>query len=154
MFTLASEADLVASFRPKDQRGLELEPGVQFPLTVEHYFAWRHPAGGKVFLVFATPGGVPTGIAFDSNGAVDTPAMCDWCHQTASGNGVGFLMATVNGRKRVGVHLCVDLSCQQKIEEHVNRLGMSLAPAMKNLVARMGRFASEGLQIDLQGANR
>jgi hypothetical protein len=44
--------------------------------------------------------------------------------------------------------------CQQKVEEECSRAGKSLRPAMEKLVARMGRFASEALKIDLTGAGR
>jgi hypothetical protein len=87
MFKLDSEAALRTAFRPKDQQTLELPPGVKFPLFVRNYLAWPHPAGGRVFLVFSVPTGVPTGIAFDaeSGGSTGVPHLCDWCHTSAPG---------------------------------------------------------------------
>lgn len=151
MFKLDTEAAVLATFRPKDRKVVEFHSDLKFPVIVRDYLAWTHPAGGRVFLVFAIPNGTPTGIAFDTNGGTgpSVPAMCDWCHMSAAGTGVGMLTATVNANKRAGVHVCADLSCRQKIEDAANRSGISVRPALEKLVLRMGRFASEALKIDL-----
>jgi hypothetical protein len=156
MFKLDSNDALLEAFRPKDRKTVELPTHVQMPLFVRNYLAWTHPAGGRVYLVFSTPGGVPTGITFDTNGqgVATVPAMCDWCHHSGPGNTVGLLTATLNNKKRVGVHVCTDLSCQQKLEDGANRSGVSVLPMMEKLIDRMGRFASEALKIDLSGAGR
>ena len=152
MFMLESEEALTASFRPKDRKLLELPPELKLPMFVRDYLAWTHPAGGHVYLVFAVPGGVPTGIVFDGKGGgagPTVPAMCDWCHCSSMGTGVALLTAQVNAKKRAGVYACRDLSCRQKLEEDANRSGRNVLPAIEKLLARMGRFASEALKIDL-----
>lgn len=156
MFKLDSEAALLNAFRPKDRKGLELSPDLRFPVIVTDYLAWTHPAGGRVFLVFAAPKGAPTGIAFDSNGGASAgvPQMCDWCHCSGQGTGVSMLTAKLNARRRVGVYLCSDLGCGRKLEDEANRSGDSVRPAMEKLVARMARFATEGLHMDLTGQGR
>lgn len=156
MFKLDSEKALLDAFRPRDRKHVELTPDVHFPLFVRDYFAWLHPGGGRVFLVFATPHGAPTGIVFDSNGGTSAavPQMCHWCHCHAAGTGVAVLTAKLNSKKRVGVAVCADLSCAQKLEDEANRSGRSVRPAMEKLVERMGQFAQDGLGIDLSGANR
>lgn len=156
MFKLENEEALLATFRPKDRKRVELSADLKLPVLVRHYLAWTHPAGGRVYLVFAAPGGAPTGIAFDTNGGGPSllPHMCEWCHCAGMGTQVGMLTADVNGKKRVGVHVCVDLGCKQKLEDEADRSGRSVLPAMEKLVERMGRFASEALGIDLSGANR
>ena len=154
MFKLDSQTALLDSFRPKDRQHVELPSDVTFPLVVKDYVAWTHPAGGRVFVVFATPGGVPTGIAFDSNHGGGMPSMCSWCHTSSTGTGVGLLVATVNGKKRAGVLVCSDLSCRDKLEQAANLSGASVRPAMEKLVARIGQFASDALKIDLSGAGR
>lgn len=156
MFRLDTEEALVAAFRPKDRQPMALPPGVTFPLAVRDCLSWTHPAGGRAYLVFATPGGVPTGIAFDVGGGSGpgVPHMCDWCHFVGAGNQVGLLTAQVDGRTRAGVNVCADLSCKQKLEDEADRLGTSAVLAVKNLITRMGRFAGEALKIDLSGAGR
>ncbi len=148
---------MLSAFRPKDRSSVELPQDVTLPTLVRHYLAWQHPSGGKTYLVFATPGGVPTGITFDSNSGgtgAPVPQMCDWCHQAGIGSSVGLLTATVNGRKRAGVVVCTGLSCAQKLEEEADRQGRSALPQLEKLVDRMGRFATEALSIDLSGAGR
>ena len=98
---------------------------------------------------------MPTGITFETSGSgPPVPHMCDWCHSPGLGTGVGMITARVNGSKVVGVQACSDLSCQKKLEDEANRTGRSVLPAMEKLIARMGRFASEALKIDLSGAGR
>jgi len=159
MFKLDSEEALLASFRSKDRKLVELTPEVQPPIFVRDYVAWAHPAGGRIYLLFVTPGGAPTGIVFDGKTGgggpgVPVPAMCDWCHSHSVGTGVGLLTATVNAKKRIGVHACADLSCKAKLEEEANRSGRSVVPAIQKLIERMGKFASDGLGIDLSGVTR
>lgn len=156
MFKVDNEAELRAAFRPKDRASLELPPGATFPMIVRGYSAWLHPAGGRVFLLFAVPGGVPTGVVFEGGGGggPHVPHMCDWCHAVGPGAHAGMLTAQVNAKKRVGVHVCTDLSCKQKIEEEADRTGRNAQPLIDKLVERMGTFARDALGIDLTGANR
>ncbi len=151
MFRLDSEASLRAAFRPKDATLFEPPPGQAYPAFVRDYLAWAHPAGGRVYLVFAVPGGTPTGLVFDAGHGTgpSVPAMCDWCHCSSAGTGVALLSARKNAKKRVGVHVCADLSCKQKLEDEANRSGRSVLPAMAKLIERMGRFAHEALEIAL-----
>lgn len=156
MFKLDSEEAVLKTFRPKDRGLVEFQAGQRFPVILRDCWTWTHPAGGRVFLVFASRGGVPTGIVFDSNGgdSAGVPQMCDWCRSPGMGTQIGLLTAKLSGKKRVGVHLCSDLSCKQKLEDEADRNGAPVAPAIDALLERMGRFASEGLGIDLTGANR
>jgi hypothetical protein len=150
MFKLDSEDALLETFRSRDRKLVEVSREVPLPAYVRHYLAWPHPAGGRVFLVFAVPGGTPTGIVFDTHGAgPPVPHMCGWCHCSGLGSRVGLLTARLSGKRTVGVHVCADLGCAQKLEDQANRSGDSVLPAMHALVERMGRFATEGLRIDL-----
>jgi hypothetical protein len=155
MFKLDSEQDLLKAFRPRDRALVELSSEVKLPLFVKHCFTWAHPAGGRVFLLFAVPGGAPTGIAFDTNGGGPSVAhLCDWCRVPGLGSRVGLLTTRLNSKKVVGVHVCSDLGCRQRLEDEADRTGRSAVPATQELVARMGAFASEGLGIDLSGVRR
>ena len=151
MFRLTSEAQLRDCFRPKDRDVVELSSDLKFPMLVRDSVSWLHPGGGHVFLVFAVPNGTPTGIAFQSNGGTSAAIgqMCDWCHSWGSGSEVALLTTRLNANKRVGVHVCSDLSCRRKIEDEANRAGRSPLPALRDLVDRIGQFASVGLKIDL-----
>jgi hypothetical protein len=154
MFRVDTSAALLAMFRPKDRQAVELTRGLKFPLSVRDYIAWTHPAGGKVFLVFAQPSSVPVGIAFETNGGHGSfvPSLCDWCHCAGVGNQVGLLSATLNARRRVGINVCVDLSCKERLEEAANLGGFSPRPAIEKLLERMVRFATAGLQMHVSGS--
>jgi hypothetical protein len=157
MFMLDSDDAVLDSFRPKDRGLVELPHGLKLPHFVRTYMTWKHPSGTWVYLVFAVPGGAPTGIVFDSNGGGAeplNPAMCDWCHCSGKGTEVGLLSARLNRNKTLGVHVHTDLSCKDRLEDECNRSGKAVLPAMEKLVARIGRFAGESLQIDLSGAGR
>jgi len=155
MFQLTTEEMLVQSFRPRDRKGMELPPGVKFPVFVRDYLAWREPSGAGVRLVFSLPGGAPTGIFFRRSGGDRSPAqMCEWCHSTGGSDQIGLITAAVNARRIAGVTACLDLSCQEKIEDAANRAGRSALDAKRALLERIGRFAHEALGIDLSGAGR
>jgi hypothetical protein len=151
MFKIDSEEELLKTFRPRDRKHVELTKDLQFPLRATDYLAWVHPSGGRVFLVFAAPKGPPIGLVFDSNGGAGPGVvqMCHWCHGHAAGTGVGLLTAKVNSKRRVGVHVCIDLGCAKKLEDEANRTGESVRPKMQKLIERMGEFASGALGIDL-----
>ena len=155
MFMLDTEKELMDAFRPKDRKSVELPRDMKFPLFVRNYVAWNHPAGGKTYLVFSVPGGVPTGIAFNTAGdGPSVPQMCDWCHTSAVNGDVGVITAKISGKRTAGVFVCTDIACAKKIEDEANRNGVSPLPALATLIERMGRFANEGLGIDLTAAGR
>ena len=78
--------------------------------------------------------------------------MCDWCHWSGGGNSVGLLTAQASSKRRVGVNLCLDLSCGAKLESAANLAGRNPVEAARQLQARILRFAHEGLGIDPSGA--
>lgn len=150
MFKIASEKDLLSTFRVKDRKLVEISKDVKLPLFVRNYLAWPHPAGGRMFLVFCIPDGTPTGLVFDTHGdGPAVPHMCDWCRCAGLGSRVGLLTTRASGKRTVGVHVCSDLGCQQKLEDEADRSGNSVLPSMAALMLRMARFASEGLNIDM-----
>ena len=147
MFKLDSETALLDTFRPRDRKKVELPAGLTFPLMATDYYAWPHPSGGRVYLVFAPRGGgLTTGVVFDTNGANQVTQLCDWCH--ASSTDVAMLTAQLNSNKRVGVSVGGDLSCGKKLEDAANLSGRSVRPAMEALITRMTQFARDGLNID------
>ena len=157
MFRIDSESAFIEAFRPKDRGALELPEGIRFPLFVRDYLAWSDPSGVRAYLLFSVPKGAPTGIVFrrdQQGGEPGIARMCEWCHATGPADRIGLLTADRNARKRVGISLCLDLSCKQTLEDAANRAGRSALDASKELLERIGRFAEEALQIDLTGANR
>ncbi|HZA49485.1 MAG TPA: FBP domain-containing protein [Myxococcaceae bacterium] len=149
MFIIKTERDLLNAFRPRDRGAFEPPEGVAFPFAVRDYRAWVDPSGVRAFLVFQDPASrKPLGIAFRRDVAADDSGsrMCDWCHNF--GADVGLLTADRSSRRRVGVGVCRDLRCADRIEQAAELAGRSSWMARQRLLERMVRFAREGLGID------
>jgi hypothetical protein len=150
MFRIETETDLMNAFRPRDRKHVELPPDFRFPHFVRDYVAWSDPSGVHTFLVLQEPkSGRPMGIAFKrdhSGGGV--PAMCDWCLSSGSSNSIGLLAAKANSKRIVGVHVCLDLRCSERIETTANLSGRNARDLIRKMMERMERFAREGLGID------
>ena len=155
MFRLETDRALVEAFRPLDRRVIEMPSDLTFPLFVRDYLAWTETSGARVYLVFGAPGSHrPIGIIFrrgPSSGA-NASLMCDWCHTTAPASEVGLLTVDVSSHRRVGVSLCLDLRCKERLEDAADRSGRHPLELLEPMRARMFRFAREGLGIDVGAA--
>ncbi len=141
MFKLPNEASLLATFRPGDRKHVQITRDVPLPLVVNHYLAWSY--GKLSFLVFAAAGRSPRGIVFEgSSGGAAVPQMCNWCHQLAPGNRVDLLTARRDARSTVGVIVCADLKCCERLEDMADRHGLDLDRAMQALLQRMDQFVT------------
>jgi hypothetical protein len=153
VFRFETDRALIQSFRPRDRRVIEMPAGITFPLFVRDYLAWTETSGARVYLIFAAPGSrKPIGIIFrrDSQGGDATSSICDWCHSYGSSNEVCLLTTDVNSKRRVGVRLCADLRCKEKLEDAADRSGRHPNEALAELRARMFRFAHEALGIEAE----
>ena len=151
MFLLQTEKDLLHAFRPRDREKVELPEGIKFPLFVRDYLSWTESAGTRVFLMLAAPGSRrPMGIAFrrDSPGGGSASHMCEWCHSHGSANEIGLLTTDVNSKRRVGVALCLDLRCKEKLETVADLSGRDPRELTQALMGRMLRFTREALRIE------
>jgi hypothetical protein len=150
MFELKTEADLLAVFRYRDRKHVELSRDVTLPSYVSHYLTWSH--GRRVFLVFALPGAAPKGIVFESGSeGPPVPQMCDWCQQVGLGAQVGLLTARRDRQRTVGVLVCSDLGCRDRLDYVAARAGVDAEPAIRALLQRMDRFA-ETLDFERTGS--
>jgi hypothetical protein len=151
VFRLETDRAFIEAFRARDRRVIEMPPGITFPLFVRDYLAWTETSGLRVYLIFTPPGSrKPIGLIFrrDSPGGALTSSMCDWCHSYGSSSEVGLLTTDVDSRRRVGVSLCVDLRCKEKLEDAADRAGRHPLEALELLKERMFRFAHEALGIE------
>lgn len=148
---IRSEDELVNAFRPRDRKHVEIPRYMRFPVAIEHYLAWTEPSGVRIFLLFRKPGTeTPIGVAFrrDQQGSAFSPkGVCDWCLHQGPSDEVGLLTATVNSKRRVGVYLCLDLSCLEKLQSVAELTGQDFNALAKRLQARMARFCDEGLTL-------
>ncbi len=153
MFRLETDRALIESFRSRERRVIEMPAEITFPLFERDYLAWTETSGARVYLVFAAPGSRRAiGLIFrrDQSDTGPTSRMCEWCHSYGSGYEVGLLTTDVNSKRRVGVHLCVDLRCKEKLEDAADRTGRHPLEALKQLQERMFRFAHEALGIEAE----
>lgn len=151
MIRIASETELLDSFRSLDRDEVELSKDLSFPMLVKDYLTWSDPGGHRVYLVFTEPGRkTPLGIVFrrSSSGTVP-PQMCEWCHSVRGGDGVRLLTATASSNKRVGLHLCSDLSCKNKVEEAPGANDfpetLSTRERTQRILQRMSQFARRAI---------
>lgn len=153
MFRIGDERELLECFREIDRDGVVPPTELKFPLFVRDYLAWEEPSGARTYVVFADGDHrKPLGIAFRRDtGAPSPTSMCGWCHTTRDGHGVGLLTATANSKRRVGLHLCRDLSCKEQIERAAPGGGGGLDAGrttherVRQVIARMGEFARQQL---------
>jgi hypothetical protein len=154
MFRIETEKELLNAFRSRDRKFVELPKGSRLPLFVRDYLAWVDPYGVRVFLVFQAPGSArPTGIAFRRDQQGDKalgPRVCDWCRSAGGAEQIGLLTTDVDSKRRVGVNLCLDLRCGEKLEAAMNLSGRSVLDETRRMLERMSRFASEALGIELR----
>jgi hypothetical protein len=152
MFRLETDRTLIESFRARDRRVIEMPSGVTFPLFVRDYLAWTETSGARVYLVFTAPGSrKPIGLIFRrdaSDAGAPSSRICDWCHSYGSSYEVGLLTTDATSKRRVGVTLCLDLRCKEKLEDAADRAGRHPLKALEQLQERMFRFAREALGID------
>lgn len=152
MLRISSVEEMKQSFRPIDQEEVQFPAEMTFPLLVRDYLAWVEPSGHRTYLVFADPAGQKArGIVFRrGHQSADSPAvMCDWCHSVRGRGTVGLLTATVSPTHRIGLNLCRDLSCKEKLDKppSANDVFESI-PAddkKRRLVERMSVFARRNL---------
>ncbi len=119
MFKITSENELLESFRELERSEVHIPKDLQFPLFVKDYLAWVEPSGARAYLLFAEgTRPLPMGIVFRRGPSSPSAMMCEWCHSVRAGDEVRLLTATSNSNRRVGLHLCQDLSCKEKAHEN------------------------------------
>jgi hypothetical protein len=151
MIRIENEKQLLESFRPLERDEVILPFGIEFPLVVRDYHAWVEPSGHRVFLVFSdAPRRPPLGIVFRRDqGGAQAARMCEFCHSVRSGDGVTLLTASASANRRVGIQLCRDLNCKDRLEQEP---GTSDFPRnahpreqLRRIVSRMSEFARRQL---------
>jgi hypothetical protein len=152
MIRIASEHQLLDTFRSLDRDEVQLPPDMRFPVAARDYLSWIEPSGHRVYLVFEdqAAGGLK-GIVFQrTHAGADTPAaMCQWCHSVRTGNGVSLLTAAAGRNTRIGVHLCSDLNCRERALStpgiHDFNESISGQERVQRVLQRMGEFARKCL---------
>lgn len=119
MIAIASEQELKSAFRPIDRDEVLVPAQLVFPIKLTDYIAWMEPSGHRVYLLFQEPDGSGArGLVFKrthSSGSEPVMQMCQWCHSVRAGDAVRLLTVKADSRRTVGLHLCGDLSCKEKV---------------------------------------
>jgi hypothetical protein len=143
-FTLRSHDDLIATFRPKDQKSVVLPKFAHYPISVQNYFAWTESSNVYTYLVFKKPEWeIPMGLVFQkiNSSNQNSPAgMCEWCHTPGRSDEIGLLTTSIHARKTGGTWLCLDLTCLEKIEERPGITPEKMDLAKEKVCARIGEF--------------
>ena len=143
-FTLNSDAELLATFHPKDQRSVVFHEDIAYPFTVENYYAWTESSRVYTYLIFKAEGWKhQMGIVFQRNGsgnAISPAGMCDWCHSFGASNEIGLLTTTLDRKTSGGSWLCLDLSCLEKIAENALMSRRNADKQIERLCNKMGEF--------------
>ena len=150
IFAIASEEELVQSFRTRDQKKLVLPAGLNYPMNVRSYLTWKESSGVYTYLVFKKPEwDLPKGVAFkrlNATGEHQGGGMCNWCHAYGSSEEISMLSVTINADLSFSYILCNDLRCIEKIEEASNLSGKSPDKAIDQLYYRIGQLF-EGMSL-------
>jgi hypothetical protein len=151
MIRIVNETQLKEFFRNLDQDEVSTI-GLKFPMGLKDYTSWLEPSGHRVYLVFRdTESQKPRGIVFTrTHSHTDgISKMCDWCHSVRGGDSIGLLSARASQNLTIGVELCTDLSCKEKLAHTpgVNDVRETLSPDEKieRLLKKMSDFARHHL---------
>ena len=140
------------AFIPDDRRDWvdpKLERLVWDELDV---LAWKHPKGGNYFACIEDNGQL-YGMIFQMNaGAGRAGASCDLCYGTNDESGVksAFIELVDNPRRKLGIHVCSDLACSQRVRGEAPAVFMyetiSTGRRIERLQEKLGRFAQKVFQ--------
>ncbi len=152
MLRIGSEEEMRSAFRPIDQDEVQLPSDMLFPLLVRDTLTWIEPSGHRAYIVYADPSkNSARGIVFKRNHATadSPPAMCDWCHSVRGKGNVGLLTASVSRSRRIGLSLCRDLNCIEKLKEtpgvHDLRESVQTDEKKRRILDRISHFARRNL---------
>lgn len=151
MDSILNEAELLNLFRPNDRKRVDIPAHMVFPFAFNHYVAWVEPAGNYVYLVFKKPSWKnPVGVTFRrTNGSVQSPSrMCDWCHSCGPSSEIGLLSVTIDPNTTIGMMLCLDLSCINKLETVAGISGKNFEKLAEGLFERMNRFIKNAIKTE------
>lgn len=157
-FEVSSEDELMSLFRKKDQQRVILRRDIELPMRVQYYFTWGESSGVYRYLLFKKPGWeTPMGAVFRVGGShpdASTGGICDWCHSYGNSSQISLLTVSVNPKRTIGLILCSDLSCGDKIENNPSTSSKNPETRILQLCERIGRFFDENIRPSGSAAAR
>jgi hypothetical protein len=150
MSQIADDIGLARCFREIDRAEVEPPEHARFPLEIDRYFAWT--SGPRAFLLFRAAAAEPLrGIVFHRNtsSVPDLVTMCEWCHAVRGHGRVKLLSARSDARRHIGLYLCSDLGCLEKLHEVPGPDdlfdGVDVDVRREQILARIAHFANRRL---------
>lgn len=145
-----TEQELIKAFRPRDQKNVEPPAKVKYPLSYEYYLTWGDPSGHYRYLVLRRPRDQKLiGMIFkrgQQGSWISATRLCDWCHAFGAADQIDLLTLHPDARKTVGLMLCVDLSCLDKLDTVRTTTRRSFEQMASDLCARMVRCFENNLE--------
>jgi hypothetical protein len=140
-FKIDSEVDLVNTFGEREQRRVIL-PDTTYPIRARYYYAWKESSGVYTYLVFRKPEWkTPRGLLFKrSRGRADNSRMCDWCLSVGTSDQVGMLGLDLNTRQSIGIILCTDLGCINRLQDAAILGGKDFDKLAQQLLDKIGKL--------------
>lgn len=143
-FELATEEDVLACFREKDQRKVILPRLMPYPVSADYYYSWGESSGVYQYLLFRRPEWkTPRGVVFKrmhTAGEGQAGRMCDWCHSYGGSDQVGMMTTILDPNRSAGFVLCLDIACFDKLETISNQSKKPLEKLAGGLLERMSSF--------------
>lgn len=143
-FQLQSEAELLETFRLRDRKKVVLPKFLHLPLSVQYYFAWTEPTGLYVYLIFKkAEWEAPKGIVFrrdDKGSSISSARLCEWCHSYGPSDQIGMLSVKLTPRNIVGILLCLNLECLERLETSLNFSKKHFDRLALDVCERIARF--------------
>lgn len=142
-FAISSEAELIQSFRLRDQKKLIIPEELKFPLHIRSYLTWRESSGVYTYLVYKAPNwDLARGVVFKRSAAKGevTGGLCSWCHAYGSSDEISLMTVAMDANVSCGYILCQDLRCIEKIEEAANLAGKNPEKNIDSLYYRIGKL--------------
>lgn len=106
------------SFPARDIDQVWQDPDLQdFPWEERDFISWKHPHAGHYFACLDTPEGL-RGIIFQMNSGMGrSSGYCDLCFASNREIGIkpAFIEQGSNPRRKIGIYVCGDLACSQRV---------------------------------------
>jgi hypothetical protein len=146
MIRIQDEEQFLSAFREIDRDQVQLPTELSFPFGLIDYFAWVEPSGHRTYLIYNDSDKRALGAVFKRlPEPADAPIkMCAFCHSVRGGGRVSLLSIQATKNRNIGLHLCRDLSCKEKMQAppKSSDLPEKKAPDQKlrGVLKRMGDF--------------
>jgi hypothetical protein len=146
MIRIQDEEQFLNSFREIDREQVQLPTELRFPFGLIDYYAWVEPSGHRTYLLYNDGDKRALGAVFKRlPEGPDAPIkMCAFCHSVRGGGRVSLLSIQATKNRNIGVHLCRDLSCKEKVQAPPKSTDLpEKMPTDKKLrlvLSRMGEF--------------